>query len=493
VSKPSRVVLFLGALALICALMGLLGMHSGSRGAFRTYEAELKAKGEKLTYEALMRGRATNAADSHAVITNAAARLRSVRLNPGLLDLRKYVRPGQAMVVWRQTSPVWGQSNGPVGEGKWDELAAQIQPLQDTLQEVREALKAPAPDGGPFINMLLTRRVDFVAIRTAAQWLMGAAENDLHQGRLEAALQNLEALTGLARMERDEPTLVAQMIRVAVANLGLAVTWEALQAPGWTEPQLERMQSAWQAVDLVDAVERGFVGERTGRYEMFALTRHSSGSRMGRFLRGSWSTGPASASKAGFEDLVMEHLYIPLYKLTSIDQDELFYLRNMQEGIMALRLLKAHRPWAEAKQRLNQVATNVNTIARSPQRLRYLFSLMGIPNWTRACETAVHGETERQMTLAAIALRRFQLRHGQLPPSLEALVPEFLPAVPYDYMSAKPLGYRLQADGSYVLYSVGEDAKDDGGNPSPAPGGLNGLWTGRDAVWPSPASAPGGT
>jgi hypothetical protein len=116
---------------------------------------------------------------------------------------------------------------------------------------------------------------------------------------------------------------------------------------------------------------------------------------------------------------------------------------------------------------------------------------MAFPNHVRACETAVRGETDRQMTLAAIALRRFQLRHGQLPPSLEAVVPEFLPAAPYDYMSAKPLCYRLEADGGYLLYSVGEDAEDDGGDPNPLPGGLNGLWTGRDAVWPSPASEPG--
>ena len=79
------------------------------------------------------------------------------------------------------------------------------------------------------------------------------------------------------------------------------------------------------------------------------------------------------------------------------------------------------------------------------------------------------------MTLAVIALKRFQLRHGQLPPDLEALVPELLPALPYDYMSAKPLRYLLKPDGSYVLYSVGLDGIDDGGDPSPAPGGSPGC------------------
>jgi hypothetical protein len=65
-----------------------------------------------------------------------------------------------------------------------------------------------------------------------------------------------------------------------------------------------------------------------------------------------------------------------------------------------------------------------------------------------------------------------------------------LPTVPYDYMSAKPLRYRLQADGSYVLYSVGQDGKDDGGDPTSPSGTPAGLWSGRDAVWPSPVTEP---
>jgi hypothetical protein len=483
VSRPLRILAFVGAVALILLLMAVMGMRSRSRSALRTYVAELQAKGEKLTYADLMRGRGTNAFDSHAVVTNAAATLKGGKFIPGLLDLRRYDLPGQPMVNWKQAKPLWSKSNGALRTNTWEEMEAQIQAVQDTLQEVRDALKTPAPDAGPCTNLIGARRVDFVAVRTVAQWLMGAAENDLHQGRLEAALQNLEALAGLARMERDEPTLVAQMIRVAVANLGLVVTWEALQAHGWTEPQLERLQQAWAPVDLVDAVEKGLLGERVHGYELFGMIRRPNGLHLGRLFGGRGNPG---FPKGWSEEVLMDYVYTPAYKLTSIDEDELFYLRNMQEGISALRLLKAQRPWAEAKQRVDQIATNINALANSPRKIRYLISMIAIPNYTKAWETGVHGETERQMTLAAIALRRFQLRHGQAPPSLEALVPEFLPTVPYDYMSAKPLCYHLKADGSYVLYSVGEDGKDDGGDPSPAFGPPGGLWNGKDAVWPEP-------
>ena len=183
----------------------------------------------------------------------------------------------------------------------------------------------------------------------------------------------------------------------------------------------------------------------------------------------------------------MDYLYLPAYKLTCIDEDELFFLKSMQESLVPLRLLKAHRPWAEAKQGSAAAIARLNRASSSPRRYRYFVSMMAIPNFARAGERAVQVETESQMTLAVIALNRFELRHGKLPSSLEALVPEFLATVPYDYMSAKPLRYRVGSDGRYVIYSVGEDGQDDGGDPKPGPGQANGLWTGRDAVWPAPA------
>src|SRR5438477_6147495 len=124
-----------------------------------------------------------------------------------------------------------------------------------SLEEIREALKDPAPDWGPRTNVWSHPIPNYIAIRLAAQWLMGATVNELHQGRLEQALQDLEALAALARLNRDEWSLVSQMIRVAVAGLGLSATWEALQADGWTDAQLQRLQKAWEAVDLAQALE----------------------------------------------------------------------------------------------------------------------------------------------------------------------------------------------------------------------------------------------
>jgi hypothetical protein len=59
-----------------------------------------------------------------------------------------------------------------------------------------------------------------------------------------------------------------------------------------------------------------------------------------------------------------------------------------------------------------------------------------------------------------------------------------------DVMDGKPLRYRLNPDGTLLLYSVGEDGVDDGGDPTPGKSWTDSKcwWLARDAVWPMPAT-----
>jgi len=70
---------------------------------------------------------------------------------------------------------------------------------------------------------------------------------------------------------------------------------------------------------------------------------------------------------------------------------------------------------------------------------------------------------------AALAAKRYQLKNGTLPQSLEAIPNELftsgefsqeLLTDPYD---SKPLRYKLEGD-RLLIYSVGEDQIDDGGD-----------------------------
>ncbi len=73
------------------------------------------------------------------------------------------------------------------------------------------------------------------------------------------------------------------------------------------------------------------------------------------------------------------------------------------------------------------------------------------------------GDTQLQATRTILALRAYQLTNGKLPSDLNALVPEFLDSVPVDDFDGQPLRYSPDRK---IVYSVGQNLKDDGGNDS---------------------------
>jgi hypothetical protein len=65
---------------------------------------------------------------------------------------------------------------------------------------------------------------------------------------------------------------------------------------------------------------------------------------------------------------------------------------------------------------------------------------------------------------AGLAAERFRLEQGRLPKDWDELVPQYLPDVPQAAYSGGPLRFKTSADG-IVIYSVGRNRHDDGGDP----------------------------
>ena len=101
------------------------------------------------------------------------------------------------------------------------------------------------------------------------------------------------------------------------------------------------------------------------------------------------------------------------------------------------------------------------------------------PNFKGAVWVSVQRETERGLAMTAVALNRYQRKHGQLPAGLEGLMPEFLLSVPRDCVNGQPLHYKPLDKQTFILYSVGQDGQDNGGDARPVKsGGKPGLWEG---------------
>jgi len=87
-----------------------------------------------------------------------------------------------------------------------------------------------------------------------------------------------------------------------------------------------------------------------------------------------------------------------------------------------------------------------------------------MPSQVSMARNWVRDAALRRALVALIACDRYRVAHGRWPESLEALVPAYLDAVPDDPFGDGPLGYGPLAGGGVMVWSVGADGVDDGGD-----------------------------
>jgi hypothetical protein len=96
--------------------------------------------------------------------------------------------------------------------------------------------------------------------------------------------------------------------------------------------------------------------------------------------------------------------------------------------------------------------------------LRTPFTRMALPAISNTIPRTFWLQFQLDAARTACAIERYRLAHGTLPPTLDALCPEFLSKPTPDLVTGEPLHYRPGPGDSYVLYSVGWNEADDGGS-----------------------------
>jgi len=81
-------------------------------------------------------------------------------------------------------------------------------------------------------------------------------------------------------------------------------------------------------------------------------------------------------------------------------------------------------------------------------------------------EPAWAAKARMRLLVAELAIQMYRQDHGQPPETLADLVPRYLRSLPQEPFRDQPLVYRLTST-DYLLYSVGPDGQDDGGQNTP--------------------------
>ena len=463
-----------------CAARGrtILAIRSGGgyRRSVEAYKRELLAKGEKLKMTEL----APPATNDEARAALFMGTMNGYQAPTNLPSMMKMVASGVAAVGHARLAP--------------DQMA-DYENNVNLVARLREILGTNILgfnlDYSQGMNILLPH---LAKVKSAEQLAAGTAMQALATNDPEEAHSSLLLAVDVARLDDKNPLMICDLVRIAMARIALNATWEALQSGEWSEPQLAELQARSEDMDLFERLVKVMEMERAWDIAAISELRKTNElGGLGLFQSSYGSSG--SSGNAGLLDELRDKLQefydrYPRYwkwRSTWSYDEELFILQADDAALESLHEAKATGAMVPALREFDQQYSKLISLHHATNHFELGLDLSAsLKTYFRKVATA---ETARRLAVTAIALKRYQLAHNTYPASLGELVPAFLSHVPNDLMDGKPLRYRLEPDGSFLLYSVGEDGKDDGGDPTyTGPSTTKDWTTGRDMVWPRAAT-----
>ena len=338
-----------------------------------------------------------------------------------------------------------------------------LEKYEPELQQLRDASARPGckfptkwSDGFatqlPHLQPLRSAGILF-SMRTGAHLALGdsaAAYAEFRQAlRLHTAL-------------RSEASLIAGLVRVAIVSRLEATVWDGLAAGQWAEPELLALEKDFAGLRLLDDCRFAISTERGGMNQELQRLTTLSASDAARMITSSGNISGASPPPLAerlafsayprgwiFQNMVRSNEYFDLILVPFGKPGDATPVEFVPAGLSCDDWMKSIG-------------------ARSgPKRIYYAFINLMLPALDSVQSTYLATHTQAQQTRLGCALERFRRATGNFPESLDALVPEYIPAVPKDVCDGNPLRYRRTADGGYDLWSIGIDRKDDGGKTDP--------------------------
>jgi hypothetical protein len=311
---------------------------------------------------------------------------------------------------------------------------------------------------------------NFVALRAASQILAQRSQCHLLLQDPDAAFREITLLHDLCRILQKPPkgkpeTLVEAMINVAISGLYVNAIADGLRMHVWSKSQLMAFQDQLKGINLPYWVAEGF------RFEVAASVRTLGSATSADLFKYIFQGQPAFRS--------------PDFWILKLVPRGWYY----QNLALAARLSSKNLEGIDPPDNLIHPQKVEHNTWELNRKLRHfslwsLWARIAIPNATKAIQNTAYSQTLANEAQIACALERYRLIDGDYPASLDVLVPQFIEQPPHDLIGGHPLHYRRTDNGKFVLYSVGWNERDDGGQPGLDRQGHEDHQFG-DWVWPN--------
>jgi hypothetical protein len=499
-----NILLAVGIFLLLACASAWVTAHHQPENEVEAYKKLLRAKGEKLEINEVLPSPVPPEQNCVDAVRMAFGLIHS---GSGIqINQMQMVAPGKAMVGSMQPE-ARGWSGSSDFTNSWEVCIAEVAPYRPAIEMLKQVFVQPKLDFQldyqKGFSVLLPHLAEF---KRAAQTLAAATACDLHAGDTGNATTNICTLLALVNANHDEATLISHLVRLADVAIASSMTWELLQATNATDAQLATLQNAWEKLEFLDATENAFLMERAMMKDAVEKAR-ASNTEFDRVFSytsiGVSPSGSATAWPPDWEQILKDAKYDAaraMWRSSWSYSQETYMLQGDQVVLETLRGMKTNE--LLLKPACDLMSSNLSSLGltnKGEAMIRWLDlkDFSEVADSSRVLQSTVSKtiriEAARRVVIAATALKRFQVKHGKWPDTLGELVPEFISAVPVDPYDGKPLRYQPNPDGNYLLYCVGEDGVDDGGDPTLPTGIISSslYWQNthaRDWVWPQPAT-----
>jgi len=503
-SRRWKILIAAGAVVMAGMLISAVH-HYRLRAATEAYIAKLKANGEPMELAQVMPPPVPPEQNGTETFRKAAALLDADKtfLETNSIHAMDMAAPGKAVICSQQ--PVVLQT---YSTNSWEALTAAVGQNKEALNLLHQIIEHPALDFGIHYERGFGEGFEFtnlnlVQLRNSANYLSANAICNLHHGDVAAAVKNEQAMLALANAMQSQRLVISELVRMAITRKAVNLNWEILQSPGVTGEQLTALQNDWDRLNFLQGCKDALIMERLCGENTLSMWRNSDyglNNFFGWERRARENIGFPVEEESWLKKAKSES-QIFLWRYWWSYPDELRCLRGHEVLMETLRYAETNGAFLKAFQQqqarldalgINKLESEFGGMLSGKTDFHSMLS-ESITTLGYTFKKVMTVESAKRIVVTAIALKRFQLKHGNYPEKLSDLTPEFLPSVPLDPVDGQPLRYRRNVGGTFLLYSVGENGKDNGGNPSLEKDDETKSFQWQnphalDWVWPQPAT-----
>lgn len=324
--------------------------------------------------------------------------------------------------------------------------------------------------------LLMTLLPDVQPVRALVQVLSWQAEMQLEANQPELAATTIIAMLQVNHVFDHDPFSICMIVRAALAKKSCQATQRLLaQSSTTTSATLLRLQQAFAREESsMISLPEIYRWERAAydhELRHFHLGEYSLSEYLQKF-RNSFVAGKSITGYAALDRFLL--WFSPGFQLEAWAKPRHYALERAEllqhyQHVIAWSQLPEH----ELMDKLEAC------LAIDPVLSPFCFKIFtGMSGDWKAYQTAKFNHVRRlalvyllnhahcRCIIASLAVERYRMHHGTWPASWEQLTPTFLPAVPLDPFTGKPLVLKRLSDG-LVIYSLGINRTDEGGKIFP--------------------------